>query len=868
MFWRMAGLSTTSPVETLLGKENYTLEELFDEEEIIQECKALNNRLINFLRVRPQVEQMLRYIVEQPSEDADNRRTFKFPFIACEIFACEIDAIFKTLVEDEELMDLLFSFLEHDRSHSTLLAGYFSKVVVCLLQRKTESLMHYIQAHQDIFRKLVDLIGITSITEILIRLVGADDHMYTDDAMQWLADTDLLEMIVDKLSSPNSPEVHTNAAETLCTITRLAPSALASKLSSPSFVGRLFHHALEDSQSKSTLVHSLSVCISVLDPKRAATVAAVGVSRGHVTEPVLTANPETVDGMLQRLGDLLKLLDVSSDENILPTTYGELRPPLGKHRLKIVEFIAVLLRTGSEAAQQELVKLGAIQTIIQLFFDYPFNNSLHHQVESIIVSCLESNNTTLIEHLFQDCNLVGRILAAEVNPTIPVDQNKPTVPYPGKAPPRTGNIGHLTRIANKLTQLGMNNILIQSSLRGNSEWTNWETNVLSKRNVVENVFQWACGRPTTVHERTIDSDEDDFRDRDYDVSTMASNLSQVFRYGMFDNEDGEEAHGAIDRDDEDVFFDDESAEVVVSSLRMGEEQDGGMLRETMFTSTNWFAFQDDRPTDQSVPTSLVSSSPRVEGGQANNTITSTNSGGSSSSDDEVVLGDDEDLVDTATSPNGTSNGVDIEAKPENTLNSVDDLSSELEKVDISDNLTFLQCVERSIDIFSVKPPDWVGWKDTADFEGTSGRNPFSANNPFEMDIGNPSEAGDNLESACTNQDSKMKMDHVTGKETIQDGSVPELQEGAEADGLVNKTTLSLFEENVEFVGVEIEGTKKAMEHALKEGIVGEAGPIKRDIGLKSEETKMIDENGDSKYNDMNYWRSDYNSTIAQDEGSL
>ena len=28
--------------------------------------------------------------------------------------------------------------------------------------------------------------------------------MYTDDAMQWIADTDLLEMIVDKLSSPIS----------------------------------------------------------------------------------------------------------------------------------------------------------------------------------------------------------------------------------------------------------------------------------------------------------------------------------------------------------------------------------------------------------------------------------------------------------------------------------------------------------------------------------------------------------------------------------------------------------------------------------------------------------------------------------------
>ena len=99
-------------------------------------------------------------------------------------------------------------------------------------------------------------------------------------------------------------------------------------------------------------------------------------------------------------GDLLKFLDVSSDENTLPTTYGELRPPPGKHCLNIVEFIIVPLRMGSEVAQQELVKLGAIQMIIHLFFYYPFNNSLHHQVERFIVSCLEKNNTSPINHLF------------------------------------------------------------------------------------------------------------------------------------------------------------------------------------------------------------------------------------------------------------------------------------------------------------------------------------------------------------------------------------------------------------------------------------------------------------------------------------
>ncbi|KAF9617863.1 hypothetical protein IFM89_039057 [Coptis chinensis] len=35
-------------------------------------------------------------------------------------------------------------------------------------------------------------------------------------------------------------------------------------------------------------------------------------------------------------GDFVMLLNVASDEKILPATYGELRPPLGKHHLKDV----------------------------------------------------------------------------------------------------------------------------------------------------------------------------------------------------------------------------------------------------------------------------------------------------------------------------------------------------------------------------------------------------------------------------------------------------------------------------------------------------------------------------------------------------
>jgi serine/threonine-protein phosphatase 6 regulatory subunit 3 len=101
--------------------------------------------LICSLRERAQVEQLLRFIVEESPEDADSKRAFKFPFISSEVLTCEIDVILKTLVDEEELMNLLFSFLEPNRSHSVMLAGYFSKVVICLMLRKTVPLMNYVK---------------------------------------------------------------------------------------------------------------------------------------------------------------------------------------------------------------------------------------------------------------------------------------------------------------------------------------------------------------------------------------------------------------------------------------------------------------------------------------------------------------------------------------------------------------------------------------------------------------------------------------------------------------------------------------------------------------------------------------------------
>jgi serine/threonine-protein phosphatase 6 regulatory subunit 3 len=141
MFWRVSGLSTKSPVESVLDKDVYSLEELLDEDDIIQECKSLNGRLINFLKGKLQVEALLHYVIDEPPENADNKQAFKFPFIACEIFTCEIDVILKTLVEDEEVVYFEFTKVNLNCKH-----GDFSILMnICFSVVRSKKYKLYVQ---------------------------------------------------------------------------------------------------------------------------------------------------------------------------------------------------------------------------------------------------------------------------------------------------------------------------------------------------------------------------------------------------------------------------------------------------------------------------------------------------------------------------------------------------------------------------------------------------------------------------------------------------------------------------------------------------------------------------------------------------
>ncbi|ETE62396.1 Serine/threonine-protein phosphatase 6 regulatory subunit 2, partial [Ophiophagus hannah] len=137
MFWKF-DLNATSHVDRLLEKEDVTLRELMDEDDVLQECKAQNRRLVDFLCRQPCMEELVQLISREPPLDVDEKVRFKYPNTACELLTSDVPQISDRLGGDEALWDVLYGFLDQEPPLNPLLASFFSKTIGSLIARKAE----------------------------------------------------------------------------------------------------------------------------------------------------------------------------------------------------------------------------------------------------------------------------------------------------------------------------------------------------------------------------------------------------------------------------------------------------------------------------------------------------------------------------------------------------------------------------------------------------------------------------------------------------------------------------------------------------------------------------------------------------------
>jgi len=224
---------TRSLIDEILEKDEFSLEELLFQDDIVQECRYMNDGLLDYLSQPEIVERLIRYVIQPPpsgdSKEADEGPN-KYPFVASELFECGVGAMHNALFEKPELLGLLFSILERKPPLEPSSVAYFRKVVSVLLQRKFEELTDWMREDEKgrkVLGNMLTHIGLHSVLEVLNLLTWDDvERVHTsEEHMDWLCEEHLIPRLVEKLDPVYEPqvEVHANAGQALVDAALRAP---------------------------------------------------------------------------------------------------------------------------------------------------------------------------------------------------------------------------------------------------------------------------------------------------------------------------------------------------------------------------------------------------------------------------------------------------------------------------------------------------------------------------------------------------------------------------------------------------------------------------------------------------------------------
>lgn len=602
MFWKF-DLHTSSHLEALLDKEDVTLTELMDEEDVLQECKAQNRRLLLFLCQDQCMQDLVRMISTEPPAGVEETKRFKYANIACELLTCDVGVINDKLGNEEPLLETLYAFLEQPSPLNPLLASFFSKTIGNLITRKTEQVISFLRRKEGFLSLVLKHIDTSAMMDVLLRLISCvEPPPLRLETLIWLNEEKLAQRLIELIHPERDEERQSNASQTLCDIIRLSrdqanqlqeisqPDPLLTVLESQECVEQLLQNMFSAECTESCIVNGIQVLLTLLEIRRP---VVDGVMDAQGFERSYTVNSSILLAIQPHLKHFHQLLLEPPKRNPMLTTLGVLEEPLGNTRLHVARLVASLLYTSSSShavVAQELCRLNTMDLLLDLFFKYTWNNFLHLQVELCVAAILRpcahemrlqpglgsqekfkphqdaspeqaltdtpsepsaatenSAHNLMVTHLFQHCHLVQRILGAwEENDKIQSEGGM-----------RRGYMGHLTRIANTVvhnlekgpvhTQISSLITELPEDYRG--RWETFVDQTLSETNRKNTIDLVGTGNPRPSSEDDMESPfpkeltlQQAFSD--YQIQQMTANFVDQFGFNDEEFTDHDDSIGA------------------------------------------------------------------------------------------------------------------------------------------------------------------------------------------------------------------------------------------------------------------------------------------------------------------------------------
>mmetsp|Transcript_4904 Transcript_4904/g.11739 ORF Transcript_4904/g.11739 Transcript_4904/m.11739 type:complete len:638 (-) Transcript_4904:356-2269(-) len=484
------GGDVQTSLQKLLSMPEPDLDAILDHEETIQELKFFNEPLAEFLAKKDIVEKLIRYTIEIP-QDADQKEAKRFPYVASELFACEVPAMLQAVLGSEDLLRLLFTFVEQEGPIDPRNSGYFRKVVGVLANKHLAELEGYLKKNPGTMRTLAKKVSLHSVMEILV-MIGWDITMDGERNLDWIADAKLVPTLIDQIAAKEHSSAHENAASALIALVQtcgagMEPNVLIQQLESKESIQKLCSNVTQvDSRSSSK--NALRVLVAITHRISSGT---LDNKESELPFPISAVVKDV-------LPYATKYLAVSDEktQGTLELQYGRLSPPLGALRLEHMRLVAELVRVPSTAVQDALADSGIITVILKLMLQYPFNNLLHNLVHGIVLVALESGEGKLRDKaLLGDAKLASTILSGFDIHLKRTEKRKAD---------RMGYTAHLIVFSNALEECAEEDKKIRKHLDGIEGWNNFVKGPLENEN--KNQDTPLGGRKPQTH---LQSDSDD-----------------------------------------------------------------------------------------------------------------------------------------------------------------------------------------------------------------------------------------------------------------------------------------------------------------------------------------------------------------------
>jgi SIT4-associating protein SAP185/190 len=210
MFWRFGGYANVSTIDTILERDNFQLEELLDESDLVQELKQHNARLVEYLRDPKVLEKLLKYVVaprlepvatpddeedehekdkdaapssarsrsssragETSQEDSEKKRN-RYAFVSTEVLSSDTWSMYDALMESKPLLRDFWQFLKRDTPLDPLQASYFTKVNESLFDKKTEEMLDLLKSMEGAIPDILKHVDCPMIMDLLLKIISLE----------------------------------------------------------------------------------------------------------------------------------------------------------------------------------------------------------------------------------------------------------------------------------------------------------------------------------------------------------------------------------------------------------------------------------------------------------------------------------------------------------------------------------------------------------------------------------------------------------------------------------------------------------------------------------------------------------------------